>query len=139
MDYCLLLLTKQHTDKLNEKAKAKSQETLEFMLNSQLDTSSFNPPKNLFEKRKCLLAVTSFEATISVFKINFKKDSFSISTPGQGSSRGGAGTITKLQKLLESRHKSDVDLHVEEDRKRGNQTKVKDNVLKSSELDTHKS
>ena len=39
-----------------------------------METFSFNPPENLTEEQKCLLAVTFFEATNSVFfKYSMKK------------------------------------------------------------------
>ena len=53
----LLLLIKKHTDTLIELAKTKSQETLDFKMNKQVETLSFNPPINLFEC-KWSLAVT---------------------------------------------------------------------------------
>ena len=65
----LLLLFKKHTDTLIEQTRTRPQETLEFKMNKQMQTFSFNPPINLFEKDKCFLAVSSFECTNSVFKI----------------------------------------------------------------------
>ena len=78
----LLLLIKKHTDTLIEHTKAKPQETLEFKMNKQKQTFSFNPPVNLVEEGKWLLAVRSFECTNSVFKINNENNSFSIIIPG---------------------------------------------------------
>ena len=63
----LLLLIKKHTGTLLEQTKTRPQEKLEYELNKQVETFSFNPPINLLEGRKWLLAVTSFEATSSVF------------------------------------------------------------------------
>ena len=65
----LLLLFKKHTDTLIEQTKTKPQETLEFTMNEQMQTFSFNPPINLVEEGKWLLAVSSFECTNSVFNI----------------------------------------------------------------------
>ena len=65
----LLLLFKKHTDKLIGQTKTKAQKTLNLNL-------------YLAEDRKWLLAVTSFEATISVFKTNDENISFPIGTPG---------------------------------------------------------
>ena len=45
-----------------------------------METLSFNPPINLFEVRNWLLAVTSFEATNSVFNKTDKNRSFLVST-----------------------------------------------------------
>ena len=96
-------------------------------------------PINLAEEGKWLLAVTSFEATNSVFNSNDENNSFSIITPGFWSSRGGAETIHKLQKFLELRSQNDIELHVEEVKKnRRNQMKIGDKEYKTSDLDTHK-
>ena len=56
----LLLLIKKHTDTLIEQTKTKAQVTLELVLNKQTKAFSFNPPINLSEESKWLLAVTSF-------------------------------------------------------------------------------
>ena len=66
---CYLLL-KKHTDTLIEQTKTKTQEFLELKLYNQMETFSFSPPINLVEEAKWLIAVTSFEATNSVFNIN---------------------------------------------------------------------
>ena len=78
----LLLLTKKHTDTLIENTKTKPQETLEFKMNKQTQNFSFNPPINLVEEGKWLLAVSSFECTNSVFNITNENNSFSIIVPG---------------------------------------------------------
>ena len=78
----LLLLHKKHTDTLIEQTKTKPQETLEFIMNQQLQTFSFSPPENLIEEGIRLLGVTSFEATNSVFNKTNENNSFSITTPG---------------------------------------------------------
>ena len=52
----LLLLIKKHTDTLIEQTRTKPQETLEFVMNKQTQTFSFN-------------AVTFFEVKNSVFNI----------------------------------------------------------------------
>ena len=59
----MLLSNKKHTDTMIEKRKTKPQETLEF----KMQIFSFSPPTNLVEEGKWLIAVTSFEATNSVF------------------------------------------------------------------------
>ena len=74
----LLLSIKKHTDTLIEQTKTKPQQTLEFKMNKQTQTFSFNPPINLFEEGKWLLGVKSFECTNSVFNITNKNNSFSI-------------------------------------------------------------
>ena len=54
----LLLLIKKHTDTLIEQTKTKPQETLEFKMNKQMQTFSFNPPIDLLEEGTWLLAVS---------------------------------------------------------------------------------
>ena len=63
----LLLLNKKHTEMLIDRTKTKPQETLEFVMDKQMQNFSFNPSINLSEEGKWLLAVTSFECTNSVF------------------------------------------------------------------------
>ena len=48
----MLLLIKKHTDTLTEQTKTKPQETLEFKMDKQTQTFSFNPPINLIEEDK---------------------------------------------------------------------------------------
>ena len=103
--------------------KTKPQKTLEFKMNKQKQTFSSDPPINLSEQGKRLSAKTSFETTKSVLKITDENKSFLISTPVYWSSRGSAETIYKLQKFLELRPQNDIELHVEEVKKRGNQIK----------------
>ena len=74
----LLLLLKKHSDTLIEQTKTKPQETIEFELNKQMEAFSFNPLINLSKEWKWLSAVTSFEATNSVFTITDKNNGFSI-------------------------------------------------------------
>ena len=78
----LLLLIKKHTDILIENTKTRAQETLEFKMNKQMQTFSFNPPITSVEEGKWLLAVSSFECTNSVFNITNDNNSFSIIIPG---------------------------------------------------------
>ena len=72
----LLLLIKKHTDTLIRQTKTKPQETLEFKMNKQTQTFSFNQPINLIEEDKWLLAVSSLECTNSVFNITNENNSF---------------------------------------------------------------
>ena len=109
-----MLLTKKHTDTLIEQTKTKPQGTLEFKLNKQMDTFSFNPPIKLVEEEKRLLTVTSFEAMNSVFNITDEKNSFAISTPGYWSPDGGEEIINNLIIIIELRSENDIELHVEE-------------------------
>ena len=131
----LLLLIKKHTDTLIEQTKTKPQETLEFKLNKQMQTFSFNPPINLVEEGKWLLAVSSFECTNSVFNITDENNSFSIIIPGHYQNKTDEKTINDLNKLLELKS---LELHVEEVKKRGNKIKIADKEYKLSDFDTQK-
>ena len=135
----LLLLIKKHRDTLIEQTTTRPQETLEFNMNKQMETFSFSPPINLSEKCKWLLGVTSFECTNSVFNITNENNSFSISITGPWNSEDGEELINELNKLIELRSENDIEFHVEEVRKRGNQMKIGDNDdLGLSDLDTCK-
>ena len=115
----LLLLIKKHTDTLIEQTKTKPQETLEFKMTKQMQTFSFNPPINLLEEGKWLLAVSSFECTNSVFNITNENNSFSIIIPGHYQNKSDEETIDELNKLLELRSQNGIELHVEQVRKKG--------------------
>ena len=84
-----------------------------------MQTFSFNPPINLIEEGKWLLAVSSFECTNSVFNITNENNSFSIIIPGHYQNKSDEETINELNKLLELRSQNGVDLHVEQVRKKG--------------------
>ena len=131
----LLLLIKKHTDTLIGQTKTKPQETLEFKMNMQMQTFSFNPPINLVEEGKWLLAVSSFECTNSVFNINNENNSFSIIIPGHYQTEFAEKTIDELNKLLELKS---LELHVAEVRKRGNKIKIEEYEYKLSDFDTQK-
>ena len=118
-----------------EQTKTKPQETLEFKMNKQMQTFSFNPPINLIEEDKWLLAVSSFECTISVFNITDENNSFSIIIPGHYQNKTDEKTINDLNKLLELKS---IELHVEEVKKRGNKRKIVDKEYKLSDFDTQK-
>ena len=77
---------------LTGQTKAKLQKILEFKLNMQMENFSFSPPKNFVEEGKWLVTVTFFETSNSVFNEADENSSFSLSTPGHWSSRGGAKT-----------------------------------------------
>ena len=120
MNNDLLLLIKKHTDTLIEQTKTKPQETLEFKMNKQSQTFSFNPPINLVEEGKWLLAVSSFECTNSVYNITNEHNSFSIIIPGHYETESAEKTIDELKKLLELRSENGIDLHVNQVRKKRN-------------------
>ena len=115
----LLLLIKKHTDTLIEQTKTKPQETLEFKMNKQMQTFSFNPPINLIEEGKWLMAVSSFECTNSVFNVTNENNSFSIIIPGHYQNESAQKTIDELNNLLELRSQNGIELHVEQVRKKG--------------------
>ena len=131
----LLLLIKKHTDTLIEQTKTKPKETLELKMNKQMQTFSFNPPINLLEEGKWLLAVSSFECTNSVFNITNENNSFSIIIPGHYQNKSDEETFDNLNKLLELKS---LELHVEEVKKRGNIIKIGDNDYKLSDFDSQK-
>ena len=131
----LLLLSKKHTDTLIEQTKTKPQETLEFKMNKQKQTFSFNPPINLLEEGKWLLAVSSLECTNSFLNINNENNLFSIVISGQYQNKSDEKTIDDLKKLLELKS---LELHVEEVKKRGNKIKIGVNDCKLSDFDTQK-
>ena len=131
----LLLLIKKHTDTLIEQTKTKPQETLGFKMNKQMQTFSFNPPINLVEEGKWLLAVSSFECTNSVFNITNENNSFSIIIPGNYATELAEKIIDELNKLLELKS---LELHVKEVGKRGNKIKIGGNEYKLSDFDTQK-
>ena len=131
----LLLLIKKHTDTLIEQTKTKPQETLEFKMNKQMQTFSFNPPINLVEEGEWLLGVSSLECTSSVFNITNENNSFSVIIPGHYQNKSDEKTIDDLNKLLELKS---LELHVEEVKKRGNKIKIGDKEYTLSDFDTHK-
>ena len=92
----------------------------EVKMNTQLTTFSFHPPINLVEEDKWLLSVTSFEATNSVFNITGENNSSSIFTPAHWSSQNAEETLIKLNNLLNLGSEKDLDLHINEVKKRGN-------------------
>ena len=131
----LLLLIKKHTDTLIEQTRTKPQETLEFKMNKQMQTFSFNPPTNLIEEGKWLIAVSSFECTNSVSNITDDNNSFSIIIPGHYETEFAEKIIDDLNKLLELKS---LELHVEEVRKRGNIIKIAGKEYKLSDFDNQK-
>ena len=130
-----LLLIKKHTDTLIQQKRTKPQETLEFKMNKQRQTFSFNPPINLIEEDKWLLAVSSFECTNSVFNITDDNNSFSIIIPAHWETEFAEKIIDEVNRLLELRS---LELHVNEVRKRGNKIKIGDKEYKLSDFDNQK-
>ena len=118
-----------------EQTKTKPQETLEFKMNKQRQTFSFNPPINLVEEDKWLLAVSSFECTNSVFNMTEDNNSFSIIIPGHYQNKSDERTIDDLNKLLEFKS---LELHVKKVRKRCDKIKTEDNEYNLSDFDSQK-
>ena len=110
-----LLLIKKHTDTLIEQTKTKPQETLEFKMNKQMQTFSFNPLINLVEGGKWLLAVSSFECTNSVFIITIENNSFSVIVPCHYQTEFAENVIDDLNKILELKS---LELHVKISKKK---------------------
>ena len=88
-------------------------------MNKEIETFSFSPPINLVEEGRWLLAVTSFESTISVSNITNENNSFSFIIPGHLNSKSAEKTINELNIFLELRSHNDFELHVERVRKKG--------------------
>ena len=128
----LLLLIKKHTDTLIEQTKTKAQETLEFKMNKQMQTFSFNPPINLFEKDKWLLAVSSSECTNSVFNISDENNSILTIIPGHWETEFAEKIINEVNRLIELKS---LELHVNEFRKRGNTIIIGDREYKLLDFD----
>ena len=105
----MLLSGKKHTETLIEQRKTKPQGALELKKNKRMQTFSFNPPINLVEEGKCLLAVSSFECINYVFNINTEKNSISNIIPGHYQTKSAEKTIGELKKHLELRS---LELHV---------------------------
>ena len=100
-----------------------------------MQTFSFNPPINLLEEGKWLIAVSLIECTNSVFNITNENNSFSIIIPGHYQTEFAEKTIDELNKLLEL---NSLELHVAEVRKRGTKIKIGDNEYKLSDFDTQR-
>ena len=131
----LLLLIKKHTDTLIEQTKTKPQETLEFKMNKQMQRFSFNPPINLVEEGKWVMAVSLFDCTNSVYNITIENNSFSIIVPGHYKTEFAEKVINDLDELYKLKS---LELHVEAVRKRENIIKIADNEYKLSDLDNQK-
>ena len=100
---------------------------LEFVMNKQMQTFSFNPLINLVEEETWLSAVTCFEAMNSVFNITDENKSFPFSIPSYWRIPKNlkAILIDKLKKYVKHKSENDIELHVQEARKRSIQIKLK--------------
>ena len=90
-----------------------------------MEPFSISPSINVSEEGKWLLAVTSFEATHSVFNITDEKNSFSINVSGclRIPTFLEDGIFDKLNNLPKLRPQNDIELHVREVRKRRDKIK----------------
>ena len=100
-----------------------------------MQTFSFNPPINLAEDGKSLVAVSSFECTNSVFNITNENNSFSIIIQGHYQNESDEKTTDELKKLFELRS---LELHANEVKKRGTVIKIGDKEYKLTDFDTQK-
>ena len=130
----MLLFIKKQTDTLIEQTK-KPQETVEFKMNKQMQTFSFNLPINLVEEGKWLMGVSSLECTNFVFNKTTENNSFSIIIPGHYQNKSDEKPIDDLNNLLELRS---VELHVREVKKRSHQIMIGDKEYKLKDFDTYK-
>ena len=94
-------------------------------MEQQMQTFSFNPAINLSGEGNWLLAITSFEATNSVFYITYENNSFSFSTPRNWSHAGNGEIIDQLNEILQLRSENDIELDVREVEKRSTQKQCK--------------
>ena len=106
-----------------------------------METFSFNPPINVVEEGKELLAAISFEATNCNFKTSDENNSFSIGTPGYWRIPNflPEGIIDRLKKLIELRCQSDNELRVKEVKKRGTRIQTEKKGYSLSGFDHFKS
>ena len=109
---------KKHTDTLIEQTKTRPEETLEFVMKTQMQTFSYNSPINLVEEGKWLVTVTCFSTNNSVVNITNENNSVSITTPIHWNSISVEKTINELNIIIELRSENDIDLHVEQVRKK---------------------
>ena len=87
-------------------------------MNKQRELFSFSPQINSVEEGESVLAVSSFEATNSVFNITDEVNSFLNTIPGHWQTKSDEKTIDELNKLLQLRSHEGSELHVKEIRKR---------------------
>ena len=117
---------------MTEQTKTRPQETLDFKMSQQTENFAFSPTINLVEKGKWLLALSSFECTISVFNITNDNSSLSITIPGRWESKSTENTSDELNKFLQLRS---PELHVKEVRKKISGKKG-NNEYRLSDFDT---
>ena len=104
-----------------------------------METFSSSPPINLIEEGKWLLAVTSFEATKSVFNITNENISFSFIIPGHWTNEDDEELINELNKIIKLRSENDIELQVKEVEKRGTRIEIENSASKLAGFDNSKS
>ena len=86
-----------------------------------------------------VIAVTSFEATNTVFNITDKNTRFSISSPNYWIPVGGEELLNKLKKVLEVRSQNDIVLHGKIFEKRGTRIEIGNSGYNLAGFDHYKS
>ena len=114
-----LLVIKKHIDTMIEQTKTRAQEMLEFKMDKQMQTFSFNPPRSLVKEGKWFLGVSSFECKNFVFNITSRNNRLLVSIKCYWCSEDDEKPINELNKLKDLRSGNDIDLHVEQVRKKG--------------------
>ena len=89
-------------------------------MKKRMETFSFYPTIYLSEEGIWFLGVPSFEATNSVVNITHENNCFSIILQEHWNSKSSEKTIDELNKILELKSGNDIDLHVEQVKKRNN-------------------
>ena len=109
-------------------------------MSKQIERFSFSPPNKVYQEGEWLLAVTSFEATSSVFIITAENNSFSIRIPCHWRIRNylEEEIFDYLKNSQKLRTQNYIELHVEEVRKRGDKTKTKSKDFSLSDFHTSK-
>ena len=103
-----------------------------------MENFSFNPTINLPEPGIWLMAVTSFEATNSVFNITSENNRFSNTICGHWNSKSAGKRFDELIKLSELGSQNNIELHVKEVWKNGDKLKIGEKENELSELDFRK-
>ena len=94
-----------------------------------MENFSFNPTINLPEPGIWLMAVTSFEATNSVFNKTNENNRFSKTICGHWNSKSVGKLFDELIKLSELGSQNHIELHGEKDRKNGDKMKKREKIL----------
>ena len=109
-------------------------------MSKQTENFAFSPPIILIEEEKWLLGVTFFESTSSILSITDENNSFSISPLFYWGilSNLEDDIIDKLKNLLELKSQNDIEIHIAEDKDRGNKIKINSKEFASSDFGSFK-